>query len=66
MAAVLGGVVVAVGTIEVPAMLYSWLFLHRMKILRIREELMFLALLGLGALVGLGVRTVALRLVHHL
>jgi lipopolysaccharide exporter len=60
------GVVVAVGTIEVPAMLYSWVLLHRMGILRMREELLVLALLCLGAVIGLGASTTTLRLLPHL
>lgn len=60
------GIVVAVGTIEVPAMLYSWLLLHRMGVLRIREELLFLALLTIGTAIGFAVSTTALRLFSSL
>jgi O-antigen/teichoic acid export membrane protein len=60
------GIVVAVGTIEVPTMLYSWLLLHRMGVLRIREELLFLALLTIGTAIGFAVSTTALRLFSRL
>jgi O-antigen/teichoic acid export membrane protein len=48
------GVVGAVGLIEVPAMLYSWLLLRRVDVLDIRKELLFLGLLAAGTLIGLG------------
>jgi O-antigen/teichoic acid export membrane protein len=60
------GVVAAVGSIEVPVMLYSWLVLQRMGILRITEELLFLLLMALGALLGLAVSTGVFRLFPHI
>jgi O-antigen/teichoic acid export membrane protein len=60
------GVVVAVGTIEVPAMLYSWLLLHRIGILRMRHELSFLGLIAAGAAIGFALSTAALHLFPHL
>src|SRR5579884_3743203 len=60
------GIVIAVGTIEVPAMLYCWLLLHRLRILRMREELLYLAITGAGVGIGFAVSTAALRLVPHL
>jgi O-antigen/teichoic acid export membrane protein len=56
------GVVVAVGTIEVPAMLYCWLVLHRLRILRMREELLYLAITAAGVGIGFAVSTAAHRL----
>jgi lipopolysaccharide exporter len=46
------GVVGAIGLIEVPAMLYCWLQLHRMHVLNLRAELSFLALVASGAAIG--------------
>jgi len=46
------GVVAAVGLIEVPAMLYCWVSLHRVRLLKLREEIAFLALLLAGAGIG--------------
>lgn len=46
------GVVAAIGLMEVPAMLYSWLFLGRLKVLRVAPELGFLGLVAAGAAVG--------------
>jgi O-antigen/teichoic acid export membrane protein len=60
------GIVAAIGTIEVPAMLYSWLLLHRIGILRMREELLFLALVLAGAAIGFAVSSAALHMFPHL
>ena len=60
------GVVAAVGLIEVPAMLYSWLLLHRIRVLNLREELLFIALVIAGAAVGFAVGTESMRLFPRL
>jgi O-antigen/teichoic acid export membrane protein len=60
------GVVAAFGSIEVPVMVYSWLVLQRMGILRITEELTFLLLMTLGALTGLVFSTGVFRLFPHI
>lgn len=46
------GVVAAVGTIEVPTMLYSWILLRRLKVLNLKEEIAFVGLIGAGAAIG--------------
>jgi len=46
------GVVVAIGTIELPATVYCWVLLHRIRVLKIREELAFLAIVVAGAVIG--------------
>ncbi len=46
------GVVAAVGTVEVPTTIYSWLLLKRLGILHLNEELSFIGLVGAGALIG--------------
>jgi O-antigen/teichoic acid export membrane protein len=43
------GVVGAVGLVEIPAMLFSWSILHRAKVLKLREEFLFIAVVGLSA-----------------
>jgi lipopolysaccharide exporter len=60
------GIVVAVGLIEVPAMLYCWLLLHRLSILRMREELLFLAVVAAGTTIGSALSTAALHSFPHL
>lgn len=60
------GIVAAVGTIEVPAMLYSWLLLHRNGVLRMREEIVYLLLVGLGTLTGLIGATSIMHLFSHI
>ena len=60
------GVVAAVGLIEVPAMLYSWLLLRRIHVLNSGEELLLLMLTAAGAAVGFLGATAALRLFPHL
>jgi O-antigen/teichoic acid export membrane protein len=60
------GVVGAVGLIEVPAMLYTWLLLRKAGVLDLREELLFLALVAVGAAIGLAIATEALHLFPHL
>jgi O-antigen/teichoic acid export membrane protein len=60
------GVVAAVGLIEVPAMLYSWVLLRRIHILKLREELFLLALVCAGAAIGALVGTELLHLFPHL
>lgn len=46
------GVVIAVGTIEVGAMLYSWSVLIRLGIFRLREELLIVSAGAIGFVVG--------------
>jgi O-antigen/teichoic acid export membrane protein len=60
------GIVVAVGLIEVPATLYCWLLLRRLSILRMREELLFLAVVAAGATIGFALSTAALHAFPHL
>ncbi|WP_341632047.1 oligosaccharide flippase family protein [Sphingomonas agri] len=60
------GVVAAVGLIEVPAMLYSWVLLRRMAVLRIGEELTILGLICAGAAIGFLCSTEILLLFPHL
>lgn len=43
------GIVAAVGLLEVPSMLYCWVVLHWVKVLDLREELLFVAAVALGA-----------------
>jgi O-antigen/teichoic acid export membrane protein len=43
------GVVIAVGLVELPAMLYSWSILRRDRLLDLREEFLFLGVIGLSA-----------------
>jgi len=60
------GVIAAVGLIELPAMLYSWLLLRRVDVLDLREELSFLALIAAGAAIGFFGGTEVLRLFPRL
>ena len=60
------GVVAAVGLMEVPAMIYSWLLLRRIRVLDLREELLFLGLVALGATIGFLAATEVLRLFPRL
>ncbi|GGE90148.1 oligosaccharide flippase family protein [Sphingomonas prati] len=48
------GLVAAVGLIEIPVMLYCWYELGRIGVFRIGEELLMLAALGFGLLMGVG------------
>lgn len=60
------GVVVAVGLIEVPAMIYSWTFLRKAGVLDLRQELLFPMVMGLGAAMGAVVSFAGLHLFPHL
>jgi len=60
------GVVAAVGLMEVPAMLYSWLLLGRVRVLDLRQELLLLALVATGAAIGFLGGTEVLRLFPRL
>jgi len=60
------GVVAAMGSIEVPAMLYCWMLLRRVGVLDLREELAFLAIVAAGAAIGWFGATQILRLFPHL
>jgi lipopolysaccharide exporter len=46
------GVVAAVGLIEVPALVFSWLLLRKVGVLDIRQELLLLAIVAAGAAIG--------------
>jgi hypothetical protein len=46
------GVVAAMGTIELPATIYCWVLLRRIGVLKLREELTFLAIVVAGAAIG--------------
>lgn len=46
------GVVIAVGTLEVPALLSCWYILHIQKVLNLRKELFYIALVGGSALIA--------------
>jgi O-antigen/teichoic acid export membrane protein len=59
------GVVAAVGLIEVPAMLFTWVLLGRIKILDLRQELLFLAIVVAGAAIGAAISAEALHLFPH-
>jgi O-antigen/teichoic acid export membrane protein len=60
------GVVAAMGTIELPATVYCWILLRRIGVLRLREELRFLATVAAGAAIGWLGGTEILRLFPHL
>jgi lipopolysaccharide exporter len=60
------GIVGAVGLIEVPAMLCSWLLLRKVGVLDLRQELSFLALVAAGAAIGFLGGSEVLRLFPHL
>ena len=60
------GVVGAVGLIEVPAMLYSWLLLRRLHVLNLREEVFLLVRTCTGAALGFGGGMEVLHLFPHL
>ena len=47
--------VFVVATDEVPATLYYWAALHRHRLLRVREELLYFLLIGVGVAAGLAV-----------
>lgn len=60
------GVVASMGTIELPATIYCWILLRRIGVLRLREELTFLALVVVGAVIGWISGTEILRLFPNL
>lgn len=60
------GVVAAIGTIELPATLYCWLLLRRVGVLKLGEELAFLAIVLAGAAIGWIAGTEILRLFPNL
>jgi hypothetical protein len=39
----------AVGLVEAPAMIYSWIVLRRDRLLDLREEFLFIAAIAVGA-----------------
>jgi hypothetical protein len=47
-------------------MLYSWLLLHRNGVLRMREEIVYLLLVGLGTLTGMIGATSIMHLFSHI
>jgi hypothetical protein len=47
----------AVGLVEVPSMFYSWIVLHRTGVLKLSEELLFIATIAIGAAVAYGIST---------
>ncbi len=57
------GIVVAVGLLEAPALVASWFFLGREKLLNVPQELLYLALVGLSTL---GASVVAAWVVNYL
>jgi lipopolysaccharide exporter len=56
------GVVIAVGLVEGPAMIYSWVVLRRAGLLDLREEFLFIAVIAFGAGVGYVVSRVLLSI----
>ena len=60
------GVVWAVGLVEVPAMFYCWFLLRRLRVLDLRQELAYLALVASGVAIGWFGGISVLALVHHL
>jgi len=46
------GLVIAVGLMEIPAVLLKWVQMHRLQFLDLRQELFFLAIGGAGIIVG--------------
>ena len=60
------GVVAAVGLIEAPALLFSWVLLRRADVLNMREELLYLGLIAGGAAIGLAGATELLHLFPRL
>jgi O-antigen/teichoic acid export membrane protein len=60
------GVVAAVGLIEVPALLYSWLLLRKVEVLDLRQELTLIALVCAGVALGFLGASEILRLFPHL
>ena len=51
------GIVGAVGLLEVPSMFYSWIILRRARVLDLRQELLFIAAVAVGAAVAYGIST---------
>jgi len=56
------GAVIAVGTVEVGALLYNWIVLSRTGLLNLKEEFLILAV----ALAGVGLGTAVTKLAFHL
>jgi len=54
------------GTIELPATIYCWVLLRRLGVLKLREELAFLATVAAGAAIGWIGGTQILRWFPHL
>jgi O-antigen/teichoic acid export membrane protein len=57
------GLIVCVGTLELPTLLYCWIQLHRLGLLGLRQELALLALGAAGAVIGQGLSELLLPLV---
>jgi len=55
------GVIVIVGLLELPALIGSWFWLQKARILNMRHELSYLGMLGAGAGVGLTVSRICLN-----
>jgi O-antigen/teichoic acid export membrane protein len=55
------GVIFAVGLLELPALLGSWVWLRKVGILKMRYELAYLAILGTGAFLGAAVAQLGLH-----
>ncbi len=56
------GVICAVGLLEAPALAYSWLWLHKARILRMRYELLYLGVVCVGAILGTVVSRLGLQI----
>jgi hypothetical protein len=60
------GVVAAVGLVEAPTMLVSWILLRKFNMLNLRQEFLYLGLVAAGAAVGYAGTTEILHLFPRL
>lgn len=51
------GIVAAVGLLEIPATAYTWVVLRRVQVLHMKDELLFVSALVLGAIVAYAIST---------
>jgi hypothetical protein len=56
------GIIFVVGLLEVPALAYSWVWLRKVGILNMRNEINFLAVLCGGVIIGIAVSRLGLHL----
>jgi lipopolysaccharide exporter len=59
------GVVAVVGLLELPALVFSWVWLRKVGILKMRNEILYLAVVCIGTILGLAASRVGLHFLGH-